>query len=176
MQPLLQPEDTPEDICTILPPSATDISVRPITVVRAYKLASLPCSDHSKSALLRVAETLRLHTLYTNMASNNQGDGQPVLQVAMILDMANVSVYAFVCLDSALICCDVGSRLVGYQDIELLRWFTNDAYPRFPGLVGPSRPYVLLYSVYAYRALSLRCQLLVDSRGHMECGEVSQIF
>lgn len=98
MHALLQPDDTPEDICAVLPPSAMDVSDRPVAVVKASKLASLSCSDHAKRSLLRVAETLRLHTLYTNLASDSSSHEtrRLVLQVAMILDVANVSVYAFV--------------------------------------------------------------------------------
>jgi hypothetical protein len=98
MRSSLQPADTPEDLCRILPHPAADCSGRPVTVVRACDFAAMSNSDNARRTLLRTAETLRLHVLYTNLTDPSkagQGKG-PILQVVTILDVADTPIHSFV--------------------------------------------------------------------------------
>jgi hypothetical protein len=133
----LEPGDSVDDLLELLSPTSRDCHGRVPIRIRAAKIVSLINSDDTRQRMVRAAETLRLHMAYTNMS--NSRNSIPLLQYTLVLDVADAPLHAMV---RFFACCCLRSSLTNLQDIDLLRWFMAEVYPRFPGLVGP----ILIYN------------------------------
>jgi hypothetical protein len=98
-----RPNDTLDDLCRILPHPAEDRDGRLLMIMQASKVARLSSSESSQRSFLQLAETLRQNLFFTNLMPQRCHDPeeetvetQPVLQYAVILDVAETSVHSFV--------------------------------------------------------------------------------